>query len=57
MNFSNSNTIHPTAILEGDISLGEGNVIGPYCVFRGNIKIGNNNTFHGSAFLENSIEI
>lgn len=57
MNFSKSNTIHPTAILEGDISLGEGNVIGPYCVFRGNIKIGNNNTFHGSAFLENSIEI
>lgn len=57
MSFSTTNTIHPTAILEGNIVLGEGNKIGPYCVIKGDIRIGNNNVFQGSAFLENTIEI
>jgi len=38
-----SNKIHPTAILEGDIELGEGNVIDAYAVLRGPLKIGDNN--------------
>jgi UDP-N-acetylglucosamine acyltransferase len=57
MNLGKSNTIHPTAILEGNITLGEGNVIGPYCVFRGDIEIGNGNHFQGSAYLSNNIKI
>jgi len=57
MNLAKSNTIHPTAILEGNITLGEGNVIGPYCVLQGDITIGNNNTFQGGSFLLNAVEI
>ena len=51
MNLGKSNTIHPTAVLEGNITLGEGNVIGPYCVFQGDITIGNNNTFPNASFM------
>ena len=37
------NTIHPSAILEGNIEMGDGNVIGPHVVIRGNVRLGNNN--------------
>jgi len=37
------NKIHPTAILEGEISLGTDNEIGAYSVLRGPLVIGNNN--------------
>ena len=37
------NTIHPTAIIEGDVQLGDGNEIGPYCVLRGPLSIGDRN--------------
>lgn len=32
--------IHPTAVLEGDVELGDGVVIGPYCVLQGPLTIG-----------------
>lgn len=38
-----SNRIHPTAILEGDVQLGQGNEIGAYSVIIGPVRIGNNN--------------
>jgi UDP-N-acetylglucosamine acyltransferase len=38
-----ANKIHPTAIIEGDVELGDGNVIDAYVVLRGPMKIGNNN--------------
>jgi UDP-N-acetylglucosamine acyltransferase len=38
-----SNTIHPTAIVEGDVQLGVGNVIGPYCCLYGPLTIGDDN--------------
>ncbi len=34
--------VHNTAILTGDIELGDGVEVGPYCVLSGRIKIGNN---------------
>ncbi len=37
------NTIHPTAILEGDIQLGTGNRILPYSILYGPLTIGNDN--------------
>lgn len=57
MSFNSTNQIHPTAILEGRITMGDNNVIGPYCVFRGDIEIGIGNHFQGSAFLSNNIKI
>jgi UDP-N-acetylglucosamine acyltransferase len=40
-----SNYIHPTAIIEGEVVLGENNYIGAFCYITGNTIIGNNNRF------------
>lgn len=52
-----SNSIHPTAILDGDIRLGNGNVIGPYVVMQGDMAIGNNNVFGPGVSIENRVTI
>ena len=54
---STTNIIHPTAILDGHIQLGEGNHIGPHVVMRGNMKIGSHNHFEAGVVLENNVEI
>jgi len=41
----NSSYVHPTAIIENGVEIGENNYIGPYCYITGNAKIGNNNRF------------
>jgi UDP-N-acetylglucosamine acyltransferase len=38
-----NNLIHPTAIISGDVKLGDGNEIGPYCVLYGPLVIGDGN--------------
>jgi UDP-N-acetylglucosamine acyltransferase len=38
-----ANHIHPTAIIEGDVTLGDNNQILPYTVLRGPLKIGDGN--------------
>ncbi len=43
MTRAGGNQIHPTAILEGDISLGANNVVLPYTVLTGPLEIGSNN--------------
>lgn len=37
------NQIHPTAVLSGEIELGDGNTIGPYSVLTGPLRIGSGN--------------
>jgi UDP-N-acetylglucosamine acyltransferase len=37
------NKIHPTAIVDSSVVIGEGNVIGPYAVILGNVHLGNDN--------------
>ena len=39
------NYIHPTAIINDTVILGENNYIGPFCFITGNTIIGNNNRF------------
>jgi UDP-N-acetylglucosamine acyltransferase len=51
------NTIHSTAILEGDVRLGSGNLIGPYVVMRGDITIGNDNIFDAGVCISNKVII
>lgn len=51
------NQIHPTAILEGQIELGEGNKIGAYSHIIGPVKIGNNNRIHSYAIIGSPPEI
>lgn len=41
----NNNFIHPTAIIDENVKLGENNYIGPYCLITGDTIIGNNNRF------------
>lgn len=51
------NTIHPTAILDGNINMGEGNTIGPNVVLRGDITIGNYNTIDVGVVIQNNVTI
>jgi UDP-N-acetylglucosamine acyltransferase len=37
------NRIHPTALIEGEVELGDGNEIGPYCVLQGPLRLGDGN--------------
>ena len=39
------NDIHPTAVIEDSVELGENNFIGPFCYFTGHLTIGDNNRF------------
>ena len=52
-----SNNIHPTAIVEGNVELGNGNTIGAYSILRGNIKLGNNNYIGEHCLFTRNIEI
>ena len=40
-----SNVIHPTAIIDDNVELGEDNYIGPFCYLTGYLTIGDNNRF------------
>lgn len=51
------NSIHPTAIIEGSVTLGDGNTIEAYSVLRGNINIGDNNYIGPHCYFQNNIEI
>lgn len=51
------NEIHPTAIFEGQVELGEGNKIGPYSHIIGPVEIGNNNRIHSHAVIGSIPEI
>ncbi len=53
----NTNNIHPTAIIEGNIELGKGNTIGAFSILKGNIKIGDNNFIGPHCYFQNNIEI
>lgn len=37
------NSIHPTAIVDGDVRLGDGNTIGPFAVVTGPVELGDDN--------------
>jgi len=43
--------IHPTAILDGNISLEDDVIIGPHCVLRGDISLGSGTRLIGNCYL------
>jgi len=49
--------IHSTAILEGDISLGDDVIIGPHCVLQGEIAIGTGTKIIGNAYLTGKLHV
>ncbi len=55
VDFRAHNDIHPTAILDGEIRMGEGNVIGPHAVLRGHITLGDHNQLAAGVVLTNRV--
>lgn len=51
------NTIHPSAILEGNIKMGSGNFIGANVVMRGNMELGDNNYIDAGVMLQNNVVV
>ncbi|MBN2543966.1 acyl-ACP--UDP-N-acetylglucosamine O-acyltransferase [bacterium] len=49
--------IHPTAIVEAGVDLGEGVVIGPYCIVKSGAKIGECTSLISSVRIEGTTEI
>lgn len=49
-------TIHPTAVLEGSIEIGEGTEIGPLCYLKGPLVIGKNNKIYPSCIIGTDAE-
>lgn len=43
--------IHPTAIIAGDVVLGEGITIGPYCVLEPGVRVGARTVLHAGCYL------
>ena len=50
-------TIHPTAELNGDITLADDVVIGPNCVLQGDISIGTGTTLVGNVYLTGKLSM
>lgn len=48
--------IHPSAIVEGDVEIGEGTVVGPFCYLKGPMIIGSNNRIHTHVVVGESPE-
>ncbi|WGD38089.1 acyl-ACP--UDP-N- acetylglucosamine O-acyltransferase [Lysinibacter sp. HNR] len=51
------NSIHPTAIIQGDITIGTGNVIGPFAVVTGPLVLGNDNWIGAGTFIGSPPEV
>jgi len=50
-------SIHPTAIIDGDVELGEGAQVGYYSIIRGNVKAGRNLRLGSHASIEGDVTI
>jgi len=49
--------IHPTAVLDGDVRLGQDVTVGPYAIIRGPVEIGDGTILDGQVFIEGPIRI
>ena len=49
--------VHQTAILEGDVELGEGVEIGPFCVVRGRVKLGDGVRLVSNVSMQGPVEV
>lgn len=49
--------IHPTALIDGNISIADDVVIGPHCVLEGDITIGSKTRFIGNCYLTGKLVI
>ena len=49
--------IHNTAVIEGNVQIGEDVIIGPYCVINGDIKIGDGSILQSHVIIRNRVSI
>ncbi len=50
-------TVHPTAIVDKDAKIGDGTVIGPYCIIGSDVVIGKNNSFQSHVIVNGPTEM
>ena len=55
--FHPSNKIHKTAIVHDTVFMGQNNVIGPFCVIKGDIEMGDNNVFETGIVTDHKVTI
>jgi len=55
--FHPSNKIHKTAIVHDTVFMGKNNVIGPFCVIKGDVEIGDNNVFETGIVTDHKVTI
>ncbi len=48
--------IHPTALVEGEIDLGDDVVIGPHCVLNGRVRLGDGTRLIGNVYVQGPLE-
>lgn len=48
------NNIHPTALIGSNVELGDGNIIGPYCVIGGEYWTANEDRCNGKVYIGNN---
>lgn len=51
------NKIHKTAIVDANVKMGNGNIIGPYCIIESGSVIGNHNYFHNQVNIGSHVYI
>jgi len=52
-----SNRIHPTAVVGPEVTLGEGNIIGPYCVLQGRVSLADDNYLASHVVIGGAAEV
>ena len=52
-----TNRIHPTAVIGPQVTMGTGNVIGPYCVLQGPVTLGDDNYLSSHVSVGGSAEV
>ncbi len=57
MTSSSNNDIHPTAVVGPQVEMGEGNVIGPFCVLQGPVRLGDGNFFSSHVSVGGAAEV
>lgn len=56
MKYALNNYIHPTAIIEDGVEIGEGNYFGPFCYIKNGTQIGDNNRFEAYVSINTPAE-
>lgn len=57
MKISESSSIHPTVVIEGEVEIGPSVEIGPFCLIKGPVKIGERSILASHCVIQGPVEI